>query len=171
MASYGVGIFAWPKRHHRGNFFRSTGPGPGLGKMALTLIGSGLFFNAIENESHLNRFEQLLLSVDSRKRLDLDMLANYFKIAWRSITRHKGYAAINLFGLALGMTGCLFILLWVRDEKSIDNFHSGGDNLFTLYERQTANGKTGGDYNTPVRSLQGSRYPNFLLDGAKDAIP
>ncbi len=99
------------------------------------------------------------------------MLTNYLKIAWRSITRHKGYAAINLFGLALGMTGCLFIMLWVRDEKSIDNFHKGGDNLYTVYETFTANGKTGGDYNTPVRSLQGSRYPNFLLDGAKEAIP
>jgi hypothetical protein len=55
------------------------------------------------------------------------MLVNYLKIAWRTILRHKGYAAINLLGLALGMTCCLFILLWVRDEKSIDNFHADGD--------------------------------------------
>jgi putative ABC transport system permease protein len=99
------------------------------------------------------------------------MLANYLKIAWRTILRHKGYAVINLLGLALGMTCCLFILLWVKDEKSIDNFHADGDNLYTVFETVTANGKTDGDYNTPVRSFQGSRYPNFLLDGAKDAIP
>ena len=128
-----------------------------------------LFFNAIENESHLNRFEQLLLSVHSRKRLDLDMLANYLKIAWRSITRHKGYAAINLFGLALGMTGCLFILLWVRDEKSIDNFHAGGDNLYTLYERQTANGKVEGRYSTPYQF--GPPGNPALLDGVEKEIP
>jgi putative ABC transport system permease protein len=39
------------------------------------------------------------------------MLSNYLKIAWRTIHRHKVYAAINLLGLALGMTCCLFILL------------------------------------------------------------
>jgi putative ABC transport system permease protein len=99
------------------------------------------------------------------------MLANYFKIAWRTIIRHKGYAAINLLGLALGMTCCLFILLWVKDEKGIDNFHADGNNLYTVFETVTANGKTDGDYNTPVRAIQGSRYPNFLLDGAKETIP
>ena len=99
------------------------------------------------------------------------MLANYLKIAWRTILRHKAYSTINLLGLALGMTCCLFILLWVRDEKSIDNFHKDGDNLYTVFETVAANGKADGDYNTPVRSSQGSRYPNFLLDGAKEAIP
>ncbi len=99
------------------------------------------------------------------------MLSNYLKIAWRTIHRHRVYAAINLLGLALGMTCCLFILLWVKDEKSIDNFHANGDNLYTVFETVTANGKTDGDYNTPVRASQGNRYPNFLLDGAKEAIP
>lgn len=99
------------------------------------------------------------------------MFANYLTIAWRNITRHKGYAAINILGLALGMTCCLLILLWVRDEKSIDNFHTDGDDLYAVYETSIANGKTGGDYNMPVRAVQGSRYPTFTLDGAKEAIP
>src|ERR1700722_17301891 len=99
------------------------------------------------------------------------MLTNYLKIAWRTIRRHTGYSVINLVGLALGMTCCLFILLWVRDEKRVDNFHADGDNLYTVFETFTASGKKDGDYNTPVRAVQGSRYPNFLLDEAKDAIP
>ncbi len=99
------------------------------------------------------------------------MIANYLTIAWRNITRHKGYAAINILGLALGMTCCLFIFLWVRDEKSIDNFHADGDNLYAVYETTTANGKTGGDYNMPVRAAQGYFHPTFLLDGAKEAVP
>ena len=99
------------------------------------------------------------------------MLVNYLKIAWRTILRHKGYASINLIGLSLGMTCCLFILLWVRDEKSIDNFHADGNNLYTVFETFTASGKTDGDYNTPIRVSEGSRLPNFLLDGAKEAIP
>jgi putative ABC transport system permease protein len=98
------------------------------------------------------------------------MLVNYLKIAWRTILRHKGYAAINLLGLALGITCCLFIHLWVRDEKSIDNLHAGGDNLYTVYETVTANGKTSGDYNPPIHLAPGKNYPDFLLDGAKSAV-
>jgi putative ABC transport system permease protein len=97
------------------------------------------------------------------------MIANYLKIAWRTILRHKTYSTINLLGLALGMTCCLFILLWVRDEKSIDNFHTDGDNLYSLYETFTANGNTGGDYNSPIRFVNNTA--NFTLDGAKEAIP
>jgi len=41
------------------------------------------------------------------------MLKSYLTIAWRNIIRHKGYAAINVLGLAMGITCCLFILLWV----------------------------------------------------------
>jgi len=57
------------------------------------------------------------------------MLANYLKIAWRNIVRHRWFAVINILGLSLGMTCCLFILLWVRDERAVDNFHVHGDRL------------------------------------------
>jgi len=44
------------------------------------------------------------------------MLKNYIKIAIRTILRHKGYSFINVVGLAIGMTCCLLILMWVLDE-------------------------------------------------------
>ena len=50
------------------------------------------------------------------------MIKNYLKIAWRHMTRHRGYATINVLGLTLGITCCLFISLWVGDEESIDHF-------------------------------------------------
>ena len=99
------------------------------------------------------------------------MLANYCKIAWRNIVRHKGYATINILGLALGMTCCLFILLWVEDERGIDNFHANGANLFTVYQTATANGQVVGDYTTPLRFENGSGPEQFVLDGAREAIP
>ena len=70
------------------------------------------------------------------------MIKNYVKIAWRNISRHKIHTVINVTGLSLGMTCCLFIFLWVRDEKSIDNFYPGGENLYTVYQTETADGKT-----------------------------
>lgn len=97
------------------------------------------------------------------------MLKNYLKTAWRNIIRHKVNTAINVIGLALGMTCCLFIFLWVRDEKSIDNFHRNGKNIFTAYQTITANGKVDGTYQTPRTVIDGHNVT--LLEDTKEAIP
>ncbi|WP_373516191.1 ABC transporter permease [Pricia sp.] len=39
------------------------------------------------------------------------MLKNYLKIAWRSLWKNKGYSALNIFGLAIGITCASLILL------------------------------------------------------------
>lgn len=62
----------------------------------------------------------------------LSMLKNYIKIAFRSIKRHKGYSSINIFGLAVGMTVCLLMLMYVVNEISYDNFHEKGDRIYRL---------------------------------------
>lgn len=60
------------------------------------------------------------------------MIKNYFKVAFRNLIRKKGYSFINIFGLALGMTICLLIMLWVQDEMSYDRFHQNLDELYRL---------------------------------------
>jgi len=62
------------------------------------------------------------------------MLKNYFKIALRNLIRSKGFASINIFGLAVGLTCCILILLWVRDELSYDRFHENGTNLYRVVQ-------------------------------------
>src|SRR5688572_12170936 len=47
------------------------------------------------------------------------------KSAWRNWTKHRTYVLINLFGLTLGLSVSIFILLFVRDEFSFDRFLSG----------------------------------------------
>jgi putative ABC transport system permease protein len=96
------------------------------------------------------------------------MFKNYIKIAWRNVIRHKTHTAINVIGLALGMTCCLFIFLWVQDEKGIDNFHQNGKNLYAVYQTITANGKVNGNYNTPYKYTP--TYV-FLLEDVKQSIP
>ncbi|WP_431215349.1 ABC transporter permease [Puia sp. P3] len=78
------------------------------------------------------------------------MLKNYIRIAWRNILRHKVYAGINVFGLALGMTCCLFIFLWVQDERSVDSNYPKEKNLYTVYMTSAADGHVEGGYNTPI---------------------
>ncbi|HEV8270224.1 MAG TPA: ABC transporter permease, partial [Chitinophagaceae bacterium] len=71
------------------------------------------------------------------------MIKNYFKIAFRNIIRHKAFAAINIAGLAIGMTCSIFILLWVQNELSYDRFHKNAHEIYRI----TANA---GDFNAAV---------------------
>jgi putative ABC transport system permease protein len=50
------------------------------------------------------------------------MFKNYFLLAWRHLSRDKGYSAINIIGLAAGMAISLLIGLWIIDEVSFDHY-------------------------------------------------
>lgn len=60
------------------------------------------------------------------------MFRNYLKIAFRQLTKHKGFSIINISGLALGMTACLLMLMFVVNETSYDNFHPNKDRIFRV---------------------------------------
>jgi putative ABC transport system permease protein len=60
------------------------------------------------------------------------MLLNYFKIAWRMLTRNKVYTAINVLGLALGICSCLVIFLITHFELSYDTFHPGKERIYRI---------------------------------------
>lgn len=60
------------------------------------------------------------------------MLKNYLKIALRNLWKNKGYSAINIIGLAVGLATCLLILLYVWDELSYDRFHEKADRIFRV---------------------------------------
>ena len=96
------------------------------------------------------------------------MFKNYFILAWRNVIRHRLYATINVLGLALGMTCCLLIFLWVQDEKSVDNFGAAGKDLYTVYETVSADGKTNGSYTTPVRYDSGQA--TWYLEDRKSVV-
>lgn len=61
------------------------------------------------------------------------MLSNYLKSAWRNLLRSKGFSLINISGLAIGMAGAIFILLWITHEISFDRFHRHSDRLYEMY--------------------------------------
>ena len=60
------------------------------------------------------------------------MLKSYFLVALRTIRKHPGYAGVNIFGLTLGISSFLFILLIVRFELSFDKFHSHSDSIYRI---------------------------------------
>ncbi len=69
------------------------------------------------------------------------MLKNYCITAWRNLMRNKTFSSINILGLGLGMACSLLILLWVRDERQMDNFHKNTAYLYDVYERVFSEGK------------------------------
>src|ERR1043165_2990297 len=69
------------------------------------------------------------------------MIKNYFKTAFRNLRRNKGFAFINIAGLAVGIAVCLVIFLIIQFELSFDNFHSKKDRIYrVLTELHSADG-------------------------------
>jgi hypothetical protein len=62
------------------------------------------------------------------------MFKNYFTIAWRNITRHKAYAAINISGLAIGIAACLLLFIVVKYELSYDKFFANSNEVYQGFE-------------------------------------
>lgn len=62
------------------------------------------------------------------------MIRNYLKVAFRNLTKHKGYSLINVMGLAIGIACFILILLYVQDELSYDQYHSQADRIYRVAE-------------------------------------
>ena len=60
------------------------------------------------------------------------MLENYLKTALRHLRRNKLYSVLNITGLAIGITCCMLILLYVQDELSFDRFHDRADRVYRV---------------------------------------
>src|SRR5688572_15516505 len=70
------------------------------------------------------------------------MIRNYFIVAWRNLTKSKGYSAINIGGLALGMAVAMLIGLWIHDELSFNKYHKNYDRIARVMRQVTWNGET-----------------------------
>lgn len=69
------------------------------------------------------------------------MIKNYFKLAWRNLVKSKGYSAINIGGLAVGMAVAMLIGLWVYDELSFNKYHRNYDRIAQVMQHANFNGK------------------------------
>lgn len=58
------------------------------------------------------------------------MLKNFFKTAYRNITKYKAYSIINFIGLTCGLALALLIIVYVRSELGYDRFHENAEHLY-----------------------------------------
>ena len=69
------------------------------------------------------------------------MLKYYFIIAIRNLRKYKGYSLINILGLAVGISCCVIILLYVQNELSYDKFYKNADSIYRVYVKSSINGQ------------------------------
>lgn len=77
------------------------------------------------------------------------MIKNYFKIAFRNLWKNKGYSALNIFGLAIGITCASLIFLWVENEVDYDSSIPEQEQVFYVPTNQMYQGEWQTFYSSP----------------------
>jgi len=85
------------------------------------------------------------------------MIRNYIKTAYRSLLKNKGFTAINVLGLSVGLATCLLIVFYVVDELSYDKYNVNADRIYRITENVKLHGNEG--------SYAGTEKP--LMDALK----
>ncbi|MES1217652.1 MAG: ABC transporter permease, partial [Bacteroidota bacterium] len=91
------------------------------------------------------------------------MFKNYFKIAWRNISRHRVFTIINVLGLSLGICACIVIYLVTSHDLSFDQFHPDKERIFRIVgEMQHSDGNKE-FLNSPLDDVAGfqNQVPGF----------
>ena len=60
------------------------------------------------------------------------MLRNYLVVAWRNLWKSRGFSVINILGLAVGMAGCLLILMLIQDQDRRDEHHPHTERIYRV---------------------------------------
>jgi len=108
------------------------------------------------------------------------MIKNYFKIAIRNLRRNKIFSAINIFGLAIGISASLVIFLIINYDFSFDKFEKDGDRIYRVVTNSTFSGiaypssgvtvPLGNAMRNEVTGLEVTA-PFYIWDSKKVSIP
>ncbi|GAB3916365.1 ABC transporter permease [Larkinella terrae] len=113
------------------------------------------------------------------------MIRNYFKIAFRNLAKNKGFSAINIGGLAVGMAVAMLNGLWIWDELSFDTYHQNYDRIAQVMTQETEDGNAWTNNSMPyplstelktnyrkdfVRIVNGSWISEYILSAGDNKI-
>lgn len=110
------------------------------------------WFQVIQSTPHLI-FESL--------KWNTLMISNYLKVAYRNISKHKSFSFINVFGLAVSISVCLLIILFIYDQKSYDKFHVDSERIYRL----TSEFKSSGNLSSHRYATTPATLADVLRDG------
>ena len=91
------------------------------------------------------------------------MIKNYFKTAFRSLTRNRNYTIINIAGLAVGIAVCMMIFIIIQFQTSFDDFHSNKDRTYRVMTEY--------HHTEAVNIAYGKNVPFPMPAGLRTAFP
>jgi putative ABC transport system permease protein len=89
------------------------------------------------------------------------MISNFFKLAFRSIWKHKVFSIINIAGLAIGISAALVIYLIVDHDLGYDKFEHGRDRIYMILS----------NINFPGQLIKNQGVPSPLAPAIKTDVP
>lgn len=91
------------------------------------------------------------------------MFKNYLKITLRNLIKQRLYSIITIAGLSVGITSCLLIMLYVKQELSYDRFYPNSDRIYRVAHKVIR--PQGISYNaaspTPLAPALKEEYPEI----------
>ncbi len=82
----------------------------------------------------------------------------------RQLLRHKRFSALNIFGMAAGMSVCMLVIMAVRDQYGYDDFHANGERIYRIISAEA-------DKNQPLQKATHATAPLSLLEVIQDHSP
>ncbi|HEX2606995.1 MAG TPA: ABC transporter permease [Flavisolibacter sp.] len=100
------------------------------------------------------------------------MFRNYWKVAVRNLIKQAGFSFINIIGLAMGLTACLLIGLFVRDENQYDQNIAEGSQVYRIVDTRTDNQGTHRlSYTPPAFATALQEFPEVAFTSRILRIP
>ena len=84
------------------------------------------------------------------------------KSAWRQLWNNKGYSAINILGMAVGLAVAMLAALWGQYHADFDKFHANGADIYKAYQDYTPTGqdmKSGSSLPYPMAAVLRDETP------------
>ncbi|HTN35850.1 MAG TPA: ABC transporter permease [Arachidicoccus sp.] len=91
------------------------------------------------------------------------MINSQLKIVLRSLWRNRKFAALNIFGLSIGMATCLIIVFYMHHELSYDKFNTKADQIVRVIFKAEVGGQQMNEANVmpPVAKTLLSNFPEI----------
>ncbi|MEL7145575.1 MAG: ABC transporter permease [Bacteroidota bacterium] len=93
------------------------------------------------------------------------MIRNYLKVAYRSLSRNRGYTVINILGLAIGIAFSCMMYVYINNELSADQFHSKSSHTYRLTltdKRVPDQWRKFGSVPPPLAKAMAEEFPEVL---------
>ena len=95
------------------------------------------------------------------------MIKNYLTTTFRNLMKNKFYSAINVVGLAIGITACILIMRYVQSELSYDKFFEKSDRIYRVNLFYGTNNE---NRNLPVSSPPLARVMQDEIPEVEEAV-